>query len=125
MTAHCTHQLQLFVTDAKLVPCRCCCHTHTHTSPPVTTPTWPKGMPGFAVLTRSLLALLKNIKAARAFLGALGSFFLRGFFSFLAGAPVFFEWVLTQQQQQQERHQHQYSHHVCVFCPHRCCGLGC
>lgn len=43
-------------------------------------------MPGLLVLMRSLFALLKNMKAVSPFLGALGSFFLRGFFSFLAGA---------------------------------------
>jgi hypothetical protein len=45
--------------------------------------TCPKGMPGFSVLMRSLLALEKNMKPLSAFLGALGSFFLRGLRAFL------------------------------------------
>jgi hypothetical protein len=40
-------------------------------------------MPGFSVLMRSLLVLVKNMKPDSAFLGALGSFFLRGLRAFL------------------------------------------
>lgn len=40
-------------------------------------------MPGFSVLMRSLLLLEKNMKPDSAFLGALGSFFLRGLRAFL------------------------------------------
>jgi hypothetical protein len=50
-------------------------------------PTSPKAMPGLSALTLSRCAWLKNMKAERPALGALGSFFLRAFFLGASPSP--------------------------------------